>query len=72
MSNPFSNVLWIRVEKPTFDLIGVVLASFGIAAICIGVALAFGACWGIVLIRRNRGRVPFEPEVTLGLNAQAR
>lgn len=70
--NPFSNVLWIRVEKPTFDLIGVVLASFGITALCVGVALAFGVCWGIVLIRRSRERVPFEPELALGLNAQAR
>lgn len=72
MSTPFSSVLWIRVEKPTFDLIGVVLSSFGITAICAGVALAFGACWGVVLIRRSRERVPFESELALGLNAQAR
>lgn len=72
MSSPLSDVLWIRVEKPTFDLIGVVLASFGITAICVGVAIAFGACWGIVLIRRSRQRVPFEPELALGLNPQAR
>ena len=72
MSNPFSDVLWIRLEKPTFDLIGVVLSSFGITAICAGVAIVFGACWGIVLIRRSRERVPFEPELALGLDPQAR
>ena len=72
MNIPFSDVIWIRLEKPTFDVIGVVLASFGITAICVGVALTLGACFGIVLIRRGRERVPFEPELGLGLNAQAR
>jgi hypothetical protein len=73
MNPSLQNVIWIRLEKPSFDLIGVVLSSFGITGICIGVAVALGACWGAVLIRRGRGRVPFEPDVALGLNeAEAR
>lgn len=52
------SVTWIKVEKPTFDLVGVILSSLGIAAICVGVALAFGIALGIVLILRNRNLPP--------------
>jgi hypothetical protein len=48
------SVTWVKVEKPVFDLVGVVLSSIGIAAICVGVALAFGSVLGLVLILRNR------------------
>jgi hypothetical protein len=72
VSSSPANVIWIRLEKPTFDLIGVVLSSFGITGICVGVALALGACWGLVLIRRGRQRTPFHSDVALGLDAAAR
>ena len=32
------NVTWIKVERPVFDLVGVVLSSLGLAGICAG-------CW---------------------------
>ena len=51
-------VTWIKVEKPVFDLVGVVLSSIGIAAICVGVALAFGLVLGLVLILRHRNIPP--------------
>jgi len=66
------SVIWIRLEKPTFDLIGVILSSFGITGICVGVAIALGACWGLVLIRRGRSRAPLQQELALGLDAAAR
>jgi hypothetical protein len=49
-------VTWIRVPKPTFDLVGVVLYSLGLAGICALVALALGAALGCWLIRRSRRR----------------
>jgi len=71
--NPsFSNVIWLRLEKPSFDLIGVILSSLGITGICVGIALTLGGCFGLLLIRRGRDRVRFEPELGLGLNAEAR
>jgi hypothetical protein len=71
--NPsLSNVIWIRLEKPSFDLIGVILSSLGFTGICVGVAIALGSCWGLLLIRRGRSRVRFEPDIALGLNAEAR
>jgi ABC-type spermidine/putrescine transport system permease subunit II len=53
-------VTWVKVQKPTFDLVGVVLSSFGIAGICAGVTLVLGALFGVLLIRQNRqpGRTP--------------
>jgi hypothetical protein len=72
MNPSLPNVIWIRLEKPTFDLIGVILSSFGITGICIGVAIALGSCWGLLLIRRGRSRVPFEPDASLALNLEAR
>ena len=48
------SVTWIKVDRPTFDLVGVVLTSLGLAGICAGVALAFGAALGLSLIVRGR------------------
>jgi ABC-type spermidine/putrescine transport system permease subunit II len=52
------SVTWIKVQKPTFDLVGVVLSSFGIAGICAAVALAFGILLGIAFILRGRRAPP--------------
>jgi len=51
------SVTWIKVPKPTFDLVGVVLGSFALAGVCVLVALAFGAALGLGLILRAR-RLP--------------
>jgi hypothetical protein len=50
------NVTWIKVEKPVFDLVGVVLYSLGLAGLCALVALALGSALGIVFIVRSRRR----------------
>jgi len=51
------SVTWIKVQKPTFDLVGVVLSSIGLAAICVGVALVLGLFLGFGFILHRR-RVP--------------
>jgi hypothetical protein len=51
------SVTWIKVQKPTFDLVGVVLGSFALAGVLLLVALALGAALGIAFILRRR-RVP--------------
>jgi hypothetical protein len=48
------NVIWVPVQKPTFDLVGVVLSSLGLAGICVGVATFLGIALGVVFIRRAR------------------
>jgi hypothetical protein len=47
-------VTWIKVEKPTFDLVGVVLGSFHLAGVLLAVALVLGVIFGTGLIIRRR------------------
>jgi len=51
------SVTWIKVQKPVFDLVGVVLGSFVLAGVCVLVALTLGAVLGLGFILRNR-RLP--------------
>lgn len=51
-------VTWIKVEKPTFDLVGVVLGSFQLAGVLLLVALALGIVFGAALIRARRRPLP--------------
>jgi ABC-type spermidine/putrescine transport system permease subunit II len=61
-------VTWIKVEKPTFDLVGVVLGSFRLAGFLLLVAVALGVLFGAALIRsRRRSQLPPLDEVSLHL-----
>jgi hypothetical protein len=51
-------VTWIKVEKPTFDLVGVVLGSFRLAGVLLAVAVVLGALIGVALIRARRRPQP--------------
>ncbi len=50
-------ITWVKVQKPTFDLVGVVLTSFALAGVCVLVALALGGVLGLGFILRRR-RLP--------------
>ncbi len=54
MISPPGPVTWIKVEKPVFDLVGVVLSSFKAAGLVALLALGLGALLGIALILRHR------------------
>jgi hypothetical protein len=61
-------VTWIKVEKPTFDLVGVVLGSFRLAGVLLLLALGLGLLLGGALLRsRRRTATPLE-SVSLHLN----
>ena len=51
-------VTWIKVEKPTFDLIGVVLGSFRLAGVLLLAALVLGLVFGAALIVARRRTSP--------------
>jgi len=65
-------VTWIKVEKPTFDLVGVVLGSFRLAGVLLLLALALGMLLGALLLRSRRraGPTPIEA-VSLNLDMNA-
>ena len=62
-----SPITWIRVEKPVFDLPGVILSALGIAGLCALVAMVLGILWGAILIRRSRLRHRLEEADVLTL-----
>ena len=61
-------ITWVKVQKPTFDLVGVVLGSFVLAGVCVLVALALGGILGFGFILRNR-RLPPREVVSWGVLA---
>ena len=65
-------VTWVTVEKPTFDLVGVVLGSFQLAGVLLVVAVGLGLFLGVLLIRsRRRPAAPPLDEISLHLDSQA-
>jgi hypothetical protein len=59
-------ITWVKVDRPVFDLVGVVLSSFGMAGICAGIALALGIALGACFIVRDR-RAPADARNPLSL-----
>jgi hypothetical protein len=65
-------VTWIKVEKPVFDLVGVVLYSLGLAGLCAGIALALGIALGVsFIVRARRSPAGDTPAVLLHLGPEA-
>jgi hypothetical protein len=65
---PSPDVIWVPVQKPTFDLVGVVLSSLGLAGICAAVALVLGTALGVYFILRARRQAdPLSGRTTLRL-----
>jgi hypothetical protein len=62
------SVIFIKVDKPVFDLAGVILSSLGLTAICAGIALVLGTVLGYGLIVQRRRTPPdVQGPVTLHL-----
>jgi hypothetical protein len=51
-------ITWIKLEKPTLDLVGVVLGSFRLAGILLVVAFVLGVVFGAALILARRRPLP--------------
>ncbi len=67
-------VTWIHVEKPTFDLVGLVLSSLKLTGLLLLIAVALGGLLGLALILYRRDKPPrslLEP-VSLHLEAGPR
>jgi hypothetical protein len=65
-------ITWIKVEKPTFDLVGVVLGSFKLAGFLLVAAFLVGLLIGtaLILARRRTSPVPPLDDVSLHLDAR--
>jgi hypothetical protein len=61
-------VTWIKVEKPVFDLVGVVLSSLGLAFLCAALSFGLGGLLGaFFVVRRRRQAQTWSEEISLGL-----
>jgi hypothetical protein len=66
-------ITWIKVEKPTFDLVGVVLGSFKLVGAMLVLAVVVGLLLGgvFILARRRRTLVPPLDDISLHLDSHA-
>ena len=64
-------VTWVKVQKPVFDLTGVVLGSFQLAFALLVLALTLGLLLGAALVRRRRARASPLDAVSLNLSGRA-
>jgi ABC-type spermidine/putrescine transport system permease subunit II len=61
-------VTWIKVEKPVFDLVGVVLSSLGLAFVCAVISFVLGIALGAWFVaRRRRQASSWAEEISLHL-----
>jgi hypothetical protein len=67
LQQPPPRITWIKVEKPVFDLAGVLVSSLTIAGICIVVAFVLGAAYGLGIILHRRRQPPSWPDRALHL-----
>jgi hypothetical protein len=70
--NIAESVTWIKVERPSFDLAGVLISSLQITGGLLVIALVLGTLFGFTLLwrRRRQDRSPLEP-VSLRLQARS-
>lgn len=51
---PPGSVTWIKVERPTFDLVGVIVSSLSLAGLLAVATLGLGSLAGLAIIRYRR------------------
>ena len=69
--NPADHAItWIKVERPTFDLVGVIISSFELTGLLLLFALLLGFLLGLSLIlRRRHGGLPDIDAISLRLDS---
>ena len=63
-------VTWIKVDKPVFDLFGVIVSSFTFIGILVGLSLLLGGLFGVMRIRRFRRTPPVTTDLHLQLETR--
>jgi len=62
-------VTWIKVDKPTFDLVGLLVGSIGLTLVLAAVALGLGLLLGLAIIHRRRNEPGWADQVSLKLGS---
>jgi hypothetical protein len=66
-----AQVTWIKVPRPTFDLVGVLVSSLSLTGIMAAITLCLGGAVGLALIRRRSRQSPNEFAESLSLHLLA-
>ena len=68
--NPADHAItWIKVERPTFDLVGVIVSSFELTGMLLLVAVAVGLLLGLsMILRRRHSGLPAIDAISLRLD----
>lgn len=61
-------ILWVRLERDTFDLAGILISTLQMAVIGIALSLFLGGIWGALVIARRRREGDWHPTGHLGLD----
>jgi len=67
MQPPPGSVIWVRLEKESFDLAGILISSIEMTLIGIAVSLCLGGIWAAYLITRRRRESQWHPAGHLDL-----
>lgn len=67
---PAEIVTWIKVDKPVFDLFGVIVSSFTLVALLVGFSLVLGGVFGVLRIRRFQRTPPTTTDLHLRLQTR--
>ena len=65
------SVTWIKVERPSFDLAGVLISSLQITGGLLIIALTLGTVFGLTLLWRRRKQGSSLEPVSLRLQARS-
>ena len=61
-------ITWIKVQKPTFNLIGVIVGALAVTGVLVLCAVVLGVLLGIITIIRRQRRSPGADEQMVRLN----
>jgi ABC-type amino acid transport system permease subunit len=67
MSLAAGPVTWIKADRPTFDLVGLIVGSIGLTLVLAVIALALGLLLGLAIIHRRRNEPGWAEQVSLKL-----
>jgi hypothetical protein len=61
-------ITWIKVQKPTFNLIGVIVGALAVTGVLVLCAVVLGVLLGIITIIRRQRQAPGADEQMVRLN----
>jgi hypothetical protein len=62
-------ITWIKVDKPAFDLVGLIVGSIGLTLVLAAITLGLGLLLGLAIIHRRHHQPRWADQVSLKLES---